>query len=197
MTDIAFSCACGKAQLLATNVTPQNGTRIICYCKDCQAFAHFLERSDTVLDAWGGSEIFQMPLAYVQVTQGIKELRCMRLSEKGLYRWFTGCCNTPIGNTMGANMPFIGLIHSALEDTSVRDANLGPIRGYVQVNSASAKLAGKENQADVPLPLLLRIFSKLLVWKLKGLNKPSSFFDSEGQPVVVPFILETKNENVS
>lgn len=197
MTDIAFSCACGKTQLLATHVSPELGTRLICYCKDCQAFAHFLSRGDTVLDAWGGTEIFQMPMAYVQVTDGKDELRCMRLSKNGLYRWYTGCCNTPIGNTMAAGMPFIGLIQSALEDNSVRDARFGPVKALVQVSSAVPARPGMDKQADVPFPLLLRIFYKLLKWKLKGLNKPSSFFNEEGRPVVTPFIFNSKPEDVA
>lgn len=197
MTDTAFSCACGKAQLLATNVTPTSGTRIICYCKDCQAFAHFLSREDSVLDAWGGTEIFQMPVAYVQITEGKDELRCMRITPGGLYRWYTGCCNTPIGNTMGAGMPFIGLIHSALENSSTRDEHLGPIQGFVQVSSATSPRPDLNKQADVPFGLLLRMFFRLFKWKLKGLNKPSSFFNSEGQPVVTPFILNPKAEDAS
>jgi len=196
MTDIALNCGCGKVQLLATHVAPETGTRIVCYCKDCQAFAHFLSRGDAVLDAHGGTEIFQMPIAYVQVTHGIEDLRCLRLTDGGLYRWYTGCCNTPIGNTMGAGMPFIGLIQHAAADRSARDESFGPVRGYVQTRSAAAKLAGKEKHPDVPFPLLLRILFKLMVWKLRGLNKPSSFFE-DGQPVVKPFILNPKSRSTT
>lgn len=195
MTDIAFSCGCGKMQLLAKQVSPQSGTRIVCYCKDCQAFAHFLNRGDTVLDAHGGTEIFQMPLAHVQITHGKEDLRCMRLTEGGLYRWYTGCCNTPIGNTMGAGWAFIGLIHHALPDSSARDGDLGPVQGYVQTGSASSSLIGHDKQADVPFPLLVRIFFRMTSWKLRGLNKPSSFFDTEGTPVVEPYILNPNTQD--
>ena len=197
MTDIAFSCGCGKVQLLATHVAPDAGTRIVCYCKDCQAFAHFLSRSYTILDAQGGTEIFQMPMAYVQVTDGIDALRCMRLTENGLYRWYTGCCNTPVGNTMGSGMPFIGLIQHAIADRSVRDANFGPVRGYIQTRSAVARLADEAAHPDVPFPLLVKIFFKLIIWKIKGLNKPSAFFDEDGQPVVKPYILNPKTRSTT
>ena len=196
MTDIAFSCGCGKVQLMASQVTPDAGTRIVCYCKDCQAFAHFLNQGDTVLDAHGGTEIFQMPIAHVQVTEGIEDLRCMRLTPGGIYRWYTGCCNTPIGNTMNAKWPFIGLIHHAIEDRSLRDDSFGPVEGYVQTRSASARLLGHEKQADVPFPLLVKIFIRLASWKIRGLNKPSCFFNDDDKPVVKPYILnpETKSE---
>jgi hypothetical protein len=29
---------------VASEVSPSSGFRFVCYCKDCQAFAHFLER---------------------------------------------------------------------------------------------------------------------------------------------------------
>jgi len=47
---------------VASDVSPSTGLRFVCYCKDCQAFARFLERAD-VLDPAGGTDIFQMPPA--------------------------------------------------------------------------------------------------------------------------------------
>jgi hypothetical protein len=34
---------------VAREVSPSSGFRLLCYCKDCQGFARFLERAD-VLD---------------------------------------------------------------------------------------------------------------------------------------------------
>jgi len=65
--------------------------------KDCQAFARLLERTD-VLDPAGGTGIFQMPPARMQLTTGADGLRCLRLSDKVL-RWYADCCRTPIANT--------------------------------------------------------------------------------------------------
>jgi len=40
---------------VASDVSPSTGFRFVCYCKDCQALARFLERAD-VLDPVGGSQ---------------------------------------------------------------------------------------------------------------------------------------------
>jgi len=37
-----------------------------------------------------------MPRSRLQIQQGLEQIRCLRLSEKGLYRWYAGCGNTPI-----------------------------------------------------------------------------------------------------
>ena len=59
-SDLALRCRCGHVRGIARDVSPANGFRFVCYCKDCQAFARFLERAD-VLDPAGGTDIFQMP----------------------------------------------------------------------------------------------------------------------------------------
>src|SRR5262245_45837150 len=58
--DLPLRCRCGHVHGVASEVAPFNGFRLVCYCKDCQAFARFLDRPE-VLDAAGGTDIFQMP----------------------------------------------------------------------------------------------------------------------------------------
>ena len=68
-------------------------------CRQLQAFARFLERGD-VLDAAGGTDIFQMPAGRVKITTGVDAVRCLRLSDKAkILRWYADCCRTPIANT--------------------------------------------------------------------------------------------------
>jgi len=95
--DLPLRCRCGRLRGIASNVSPSTGFRFICYCKDCQAFARFLDRAD-VLDPAGGTNIFQMPPGRVKLTAGTDAMRCLRLSDKVL-RWYTECCRTPIANT--------------------------------------------------------------------------------------------------
>ena len=190
MTEVSLNCDCGKVQGVASFVTASSGTRIICYCDDCQAFARYLDSAKTVLDQDGGTDIFQMPMSHLKITGGIEQIRCMRLSPKGLFRWYVECCKTPIGNTLSAGMPFVGVIHNFMDDAGSRDSMLGPVRGHVHTKFAKTTAASKQNQSAVPARLLMRIFSKLMIWKLRGFNKPSSFFDANGKPVREPFILE-------
>jgi hypothetical protein len=81
---------------------PQNANRGVCYCKDCQAFAHFLGKDGETLDERGGTDVTQVLPKNIAFTQGTEILACIRLTEKGLLRWYAGCCNTPVVNTQGA-----------------------------------------------------------------------------------------------
>jgi len=207
MTNIAIECACGELKGDLRLDSPDIGNRIVCYCDDCQNFAHYLERGELgasrqsgesgdagesgerVLDEHGGTDIYQLPPSLISFTQGQEQVRCVRLTEKGLHRWYTACCNTPIGNTGGAGMPFLGLIHGAmcpeLDDSQIKDSVFGQVRGYVHKKYAIGELP--EDKLKKPgLPLLLRSLFKLLVWKIKGLNKQSPFFDSDGFPMTEP-----------
>jgi hypothetical protein len=112
--DLPLRFRCGRMRGTASNVSPSAGFRFVCYCKDCQAFARFLDRAD-VLDLAGGTDIFHMPPGRVKLTAGTDALRCLRLSNKVL-RWYTDCCRTPIANTpAGPGFPVIGMVHSFLE----------------------------------------------------------------------------------
>ncbi|MBJ7539367.1 DUF6151 family protein [Marinomonas transparens] len=194
MPEIKLKCACGSVQGTTTNVTGKSGTRVVCCCDDCQSFAHYLEQeSDAseqkvdVLDQYGGTDIFQMPIASLKITQGNEHVSCMRLSPKGIHRWYAKCCNTPIGNTMDAGVPFVGVIHNFMDNEATREADLGKSRGHIMVKFATQHVP--ENLQVSFFKITLRVLAKLLIWKLKGLNKPSVFFKENGDPVVEPNVL--------
>src|SRR6516165_4251820 len=115
MADITLKCHCGRMRGTARAVSPSAGFRFFCYCKDCQAFTRFLERPD-VLDSAGGTDIFQMPPGRMKITaSGDDVLRCLRLSNDGVLRWYTDCCRTPIANTAGPGFPIVGVMHSIMD----------------------------------------------------------------------------------
>ena len=72
--DLPLQCRCGRVRGVANEVSLSSGFRFICYCKDCQAFARFLERPD-VVDPAGGTDIFQMPQGRVKLTTGTDAVR--------------------------------------------------------------------------------------------------------------------------
>ena len=82
--ELPLRCRCGHVRGVAHEVTPHTGFRFICYCKDCQAFARFLDRPD-VLDIAGGTDIFQMPTGRVEPTAGTGAVRCLHLSSRIWY----------------------------------------------------------------------------------------------------------------
>ncbi len=50
---------------------------------------------------------------------GMGAVQCLRLNNRGLYRWYIDCCRTPIGNTAGPRVPLIGVIHCFMKRTAV------------------------------------------------------------------------------
>ena len=189
MTTISLQCRCGEVQGSASNITPSSGTRIVCCCSDCQAFAAHLGVDADTLDEFGGTEIFQISQSQVSIQRGHDKLQSMRLKKKGLLRWYASCCNTPIGNTMSASMPFVGVIHTFIDETN-RGEVLGPVRAVVQTQHAIGEPGYPKHSAKFPLSITARIMGKILLWKLQGKHKPSVFFAEDGRPVSKPIIAD-------
>ena len=121
------------------------------------------------------------------IEQGQDKLQCMRLSKKGTLRWYTRCCNTPVGNTINAGMPFVGVIHTFINETD-RDSVLGPVRAYVQTQHSKGTPDYPRQSKKFPPGITARIIRKMMLWKLQGKHRPSVFFDDDGKPVVRPII---------
>jgi hypothetical protein len=217
MTSHLLQCRCGTLKGLVHD--PRSANHGVCYCRDCQAFAHFLGRASEVLDERGGTEIIQILPRNVVFTQGAEVLACMRLTPKGLMRWYAGCCKTPIGNTLATpKISFVGLVHTCLERTAdtpgsraagdlpgstvgekpaseVLDEVFGPIRCWANPNGAK----GEPKPEAVGLGRTLRwFFRRVLKARLNGDYRKTPFFDMAiGKPVVVPRILtETEHAEV-
>jgi hypothetical protein len=189
-TELALRCRCGAVRGVARNVAPSTINHCFCYCDDCQAFAHFLDRADDVLDAHGGTEITQMSQANVAFTAGADKVAAMQLSAKGMIRWYASCCRTPIGNTMTTTaMPFIGMIKAFVDAPATA---LGPIRGRSFAKSAKGGRAAVPKDGLPELVMILRVLAKVLRWRLRGDHRRSPLFDAATcQPRVTPRVLET------
>ena len=173
---IPLRCTCGLVQgEILDSSRPASGNHLVCYCDDCQAFVAFLGRED-VLDAQGGTPIFQTTPSQVRFTSGEEHIRSLRLSDKGMVRWYTDCCRTPIGNIMPSpRSPFVGVITRFVAgDEQAKQASLGPIIRYVQGKFA---IGGCPPHADNTMgaALLPRLLWFLGGSLLKGKHKPSPF----------------------
>ncbi len=189
--DLPLRCRCARVRGVASKIAPSGGFRFVCYCQDCQAFARFLERPD-VLDPAGGTDIFQMPPGRVKFVAGADAVRCLRFSSK-VFRWYTDCCRTPIGNTAaGPRFPVVGLIHSFMDyqaNGRSREEVLGPPLCRIYECSAIAPLP-----PNAPPPPSLRVFarraSKIFGWWWRGLDRPTPFFDEITKaPLSAPRVL--------
>lgn len=192
--DIPLRCSCGTVEGVATGVSPAAGTHLVCYCDDCQTFQHAIGRADQVLDAHGGTDIFQMSAGQLRFTKGVQHLRCLRLSPRGAVRWYAGCCSTPVGNTMDRPaLPFVGVITACFDrsgDADAVDRALGPPAKGVFAKHALGDTSKLNAHDGVPLSAIGGFILKLFRWRLRGDHKHSPFFDPEsGGLVVEPWVL--------
>jgi hypothetical protein len=183
---IELRCRCGEVRGTVTDLSPRTVNRVVCYCDDCQAFAHQLGRVD-LLDAKGGSDIVQMAPAALSFTQGQHHVVGLQLKPKGLYRWYAKCCNTPVGNTLTPRIPFVGLLAPVLDEPRLDDAvgvPSGAIFGKFAVGGPPPGSTGAN------VPLVLQVIRRLLGWWLGRRTWPHPFFSREtGAPLYAVTVL--------
>lgn len=171
-----LSCVCGKMKWHIT--AKADGTHLICHCKDCAAFSKHLKRSEFLEN--GGTEAFQCLPRDIHFDAGQDNLRLLRLSDKGLHRYFAGCCNTPIANTPPNALPFV----SAILPKGRKD--FGRI-----------KCVFKGEQAPKPVkskgvgPIIFNIFRRMITALITG-QRASPFLGDDKKPIVPPYVLNAE-----
>jgi len=172
------------------DVSPLRGTRVTCYCRDCRAFARYLGRDADVLDANGGSAIYQITPSRMAVSQGADHLACIRLTPKGPLRWHTTCCRSPVGNTGGSRkLPFVGLLETNLHSDDGRDLReiIGASRGGVFTKEAVGYFGGGR-KGSIPTMIALYL-ARMMIARITGAHKKTPFFDADDEPVAKPYIV--------
>jgi hypothetical protein len=160
---------------------PAKGCRGICYCRDCQAYAHALGNASAVLDPLGGTDVVATLPKRVRIATGADALACLSLTDRGMLRWYASCCRTPIANTMSDfRFPYAGLVHSCLGSPDAIEAAFGPVR--MRVNTKSARAGNPK-----PMPLsqaatLARLLPSVLFARLDGSYRTTPFFTRDGRP---------------
>lgn len=182
--EMELRCRCGEVVGRVENASPQKVNRVVCYCDDCQAFAHQLGRAD-LLNAQGGTDIIQVAPAALTFVRGQDRIAGLRLTQKGLFRWHTTCCNTPIGNTLGPAIPFVGLVAQVFDGGQPRvDSVFGEPLGAILVRYAIGPVPA--GSTGINLSLLLRAITKVLGWRLRGRAWPNPFFQPKTREPVYP-----------
>lgn len=182
--DVEFQCGCGAVHGWVRGASPEATNRVVCYCNDCQAYLHHLGRAD-LLDEHGGSDIVQVAPSMVAFDRGGEFVAGVRLTSKGLFRWYARCCKTPVGNTLTPALPFVGIVTELFRRAPAArpcDEVFGPPRG---------RIFGKFAVGEPPpgslkpnLRLLAHSIRKLLGWKLRGKAWPHPFFErTSGEPI--------------
>ena len=128
----------------------------------------------------------------VRLTSGADALSCVRLSSKGMYRWYCGECKTPVGNTVSPRLPFVGLVHTFMDHGSHgrdRDEVLGKSLGYVQTKFAKGTMPPPPRGTSL-FRVMARSGKLLAKWWLTRAGSPSPFFDTRTRaPRVTPRVL--------
>jgi len=179
---IEVRCRCGEVEGIVTDPSPRRVNRVVCYCDDCQAYAHQLGRTD-LLDDKGGSDIVQIAPATLRFTKGQDRIAGVRLTPKELYRWYATCCNTPLGNTLTPTVPFVGIPVQSF-DTPRPDDVFGPPMGAIQGKYAVGEAPA--GSTGLNFGLLLRAIGRVLGWRLGGKVWPHPFFARENSAPLYP-----------
>jgi hypothetical protein len=190
--EVGVRCRCGEVEGVVANASPQKVNRVVCYCDDCQAFLHQLGRAD-LLNGQGGTDVIQVAPASLTFTRGQNRIAGVRLTTKGLFRWYATCCNTPVGNTLGPAIPFVGIVAQTFDGgpqraQSVFGAPLGAILGKHAIGPPPAGSTG------INLTLLLRAITKVLGWRLRGRAWPHPFFHLKTREPIYPLQVLSSEE---
>ena len=190
--DLKFSCRCGQVNGVVANYRRSQANRVVCYCGDCRGFVNWLKQPDH-LDARGGVDILHLAQGDVRIDQGRELVACMRLSPKGMFRFYATCCSTPLGSTVSAGLPLVGFSTTIFDSTVDREPVLGPA---LVVNGASALGGPMPERKLAVVGMMMRVGALLARWKIMGRGKPSPFFSDQGQPVAAPMII-TKEQRAA
>ncbi len=189
-----MGCKCGAFG--AEISRPERGTRAVCYCRDCQAFAHFLGLPPGMLDDIGGTDIVAVMPRDVQFIRGAERLACMSLSPAGTLRWYASCCRTAIGNIpRDYRQSHVGLIHCSLEmDGQILEDSFGPVKMRVNVAGAKGKT---ERNAPIDFTLAILRYLGSLTWsRISGKYRINPFLSGpDGKPRVEPQVLNSSERD--
>ncbi len=175
-----FACDCGQVSGQLSAQAVQAGTRLECYCQDCRAAQIALGQPDP---APGAVQIFHTLPDGLEFDSGQDQLAVIRLSPKGLMRWYAACCNTPLFATLpNPKIPFLGLSANCLEHPE----DLGKVqaRGFVPQPGGGTRMQGA-------LTMVWGIATRGLSARMSGAWRNTPFYDPDtGAPVVEPQVLD-------
>lgn len=193
MTKIAdLRCRCGEVEGRVHDASPETVNRVVCYCDDCQAFAHYLGRAD-LLDAQGGSDIVQVAPSTLSFHRGKERIEGVRLGPKGLHRWYASCCKTPLGNTVGPAIPFIGILAQGFD---VGGANADSAFGK-PVSAILGKFAigtPPEGSTSLNFGFVARTARLIASWKFGRKTWPHPYYDAQSRTTIYPLTTVDKAE---
>jgi hypothetical protein len=143
-----------------------------------------LGRTD-LLDPHGGTDIVQFPPASLAFQHGQMRIVGVRLTPKGLYRWYAGCCHTPLGNMVGPSIPFVGVVTEAFQvhGQAPNEVFGRPLRAIMGEFAVGEPPLGSRG---IGAALMVRSIAKVLGWRLTGRAWPRPFLDRLTRKPIFP-----------
>lgn len=189
---VEIGCKCGEVEGRVANATRKAVNRAVCHCVDCQAFLHHLGRAD-LLDERAGTDVVQVAPAALGFHKGAERIAGLRLSPKGLFRFYADCCKTPLGNTLGLSIPFVGIVAKAFDrDGKTADDLFGEPLGAIFGQHAVG--TPPKGSTGLNVGLIVRSLGVILGWKVRGKGKPHPFLDEKTKESRYPLTVITKAE---
>ena len=181
-SDLSFACDCGA--VTGTIRIGSEGDHLVCHCSDCQDLTRYLGH-ERLLDAHGGTALYQTRCARMRLDTGRDQLACLHLTDAPTLRWYAACCRTPLFNTVGTGkLPFI-TVQLGTCDSAARDRLLGPPRGHIYTQDA---IGDASHLPKMGTPTLMaRFFWRALKDIVSGDRRRSPLFDAKTlEPIATP-----------
>lgn len=131
----------------------------------------------------------QLAPSMLSFDRGTERIAGIRLTDKGLYRWFATCCQTPLGNT-APGVPFVGMHRRSFPNDA--DVQLGPPRAAILGKFAIGRNPGSGILATGQM--LAHVARLLIEWKLRGQGWPHPFFERDSGLARYPVTTLTTSE---
>ncbi|MQY42898.1 hypothetical protein GG681_09605 [Epibacterium sp. SM1969] len=175
---LSFSCTCGKLQGRIAAEAVKAATPLVCYCPDCRANELYHSQPDP-----DGVALVQTSPEAITFTQGAEHLQVLRLSSKGILRWYADCCGQPVANTLARpKLPFVGMKRDLFQDPDMFGKT--KVKAFMPVPGKPARTKGA-------LTMVMGIFRRMGSALLSGRWRDNPFFDTTtGEPVQPPEILD-------
>ena len=176
-----ITCRCGSFEATVES-DPKDALRIKCYCKDCRAFPAFCECSDDYVGENGSADLLTADPAKISFDKGANALKIVRLSTNGVYRWYAGCCNTPLGNVPANHkIPHFGYYRENIRNidgNKLTEEQLPPVKCAAFKKEATSTPPKKPG---TNLPQVILYMAKCFLRSLRR-EKETSFFSQKGEP---------------
>lgn len=182
-SDLSFACDCGTVTG-TLRVASGEGDHVVCHCTDCQNLTHHLGHAQ-LLDAHGGTALYQTRCARMRIDSGRDRLACLHLTDAPTLRWYASCCRTPLFNTFrNGRLPFITILIAAC-DPARREETFGAPRGHLFTQDA---IGDASHLPRMGTPTLMRrFFVRAIKDIVSGDRRKAALFDAATlEPVAIP-----------